>query len=149
LLLGYKNLNGPSKYRWLRTVIPLAMVYLVVNVGLPNPPASNPMQFIWRLAAWVICALAFALHIGLELFRLRNSPFRTALHASASVALGAFALAGAANIHALTAGTGNQRLLALALVIWPIITGLPAFVVAWAAAAVLTRVRPNDNPSRD
>ena len=118
------------------------MVYLVVGIGLPNPPASNPSQFIWRLAAWLICALAFALHIGLELFRLRNSPLRTALHAAASVALGAFALAGAANIHALTAGTGNQRLLALALVIWPILAGLPAFVVAWAAAAVLARVRP-------
>ena len=142
LQLGYKNLNGPGKYRWLRAVIPFAMVYLVVGALFPNPPASNPTQFIWRLAAWLICALAFAVHIGLELFRLRNSPFRTALHAAASVALGAFALAVAANIHALTAGTGNQRLLALALVIWPIVAGLPAFVVAWAAAAVLARVRP-------
>jgi hypothetical protein len=118
------------------------MVYLVVGTLFPNPPASDPTQFIWRVAAWLICAVAFALHIGLEIFRLRNSPFRTALHAATSVALGAFALAGAANIHALMAGTGNQRLLALALVIWPIVIGLPAFVVAWAAAVVLARVRP-------
>ena len=34
----------------------------------------------------------------------------------------------------LTAGTGNQGLLALALVIWPIMTGVPAFVVALVAA---------------
>ena len=142
LLLGYKNLNEPGKYRWLRIVIPFAVVYLVVGALFPNPPASDPTLFIWRLASWLICGLAFAVHIGLELFRLRNSPFNTGLHAAASVALGAFALAGAANIHALTAGTGNQRLLTLALVIWPIITGLPAFVVAWAAAAVLARVRP-------
>jgi hypothetical protein len=125
------------------------MVYLVVGVALPNPPASNPTQFMWRLAAWLISAVAFAIHIGLEHFRLRNSPYRTALHAATSVALGAFALAVAANIHALTAGTGNQRLLALALVIWPIIAGLPAFVVALAVAAGLARLRPNDNPSRD
>ena len=117
-----------------------------MGVAFPNPPASNPTQFVWRLAAWLICALAFALHIGLEHFRLRNSPRRTALHASASVALGAFALAVAANIHALTAGTGNQRLLALALVLWPIIAGLPAFVVALAVAVGLARVRPNDDP---
>jgi hypothetical protein len=149
LLLVCKNMDVPGKYRWLRTVIPFAVVYFVVGALFPNPPASNPTQFIWRLAAWLICAIAFALHIGLKLFRLRNSPFRTALHASASVALGAFALAGAANIHALTAGTGNQRLLALALAIWPIIAGLPAFVVAWAATAVLARARSNDNPRRD
>jgi len=139
-------MNASGKYQWLRIVILFSMVYLVVGVAFPNPSASNEMQFMWRLAAWLTCAGAFAIHIGLEHFRLRNSPRRTALHASVSVALGAFALAAAANIHALTAGTGNQRLLALALVIWPIMTGAPAFVVALAAAAGLARVRPNDKP---
>jgi hypothetical protein len=139
-------MNASGKYQWLRIVILFGMVYLVVGVAFPNPSASNEMQFMWRLAAWLTSAVAFAIHIGLEHFRRRNSPRRTALHASVSVALGAFALAAAANIHALTAGTGNQRLLALALVIWPIITGAPAFVVALAAAAGLARVRPNDKP---
>ena len=106
------------------------------------------MQFTWRLAAWLTAALAFALHIWLEHFRLRNSPRKTALHASLSVALGAFALAAAANIHAVTAGTGNRHLLALALIIWPIMIGVPAFVVALTAAAGLARVRPNDESNR-
>lgn len=119
------------------------VVYLLVGVAFPNPPAANKLQFVWRLAAWLICAVAFAIHIGLEHFRFRNSPRRAALHASMSVALGAFGLAAAANIHALTSGTGNQRLLLLALVIWPIITGVPAFVVAMVAAAGLMRVRPH------
>jgi hypothetical protein len=122
------------------------MVYVVVGVAFPNPPASNETQFIWRLAAWLTCAIAFVIHIGLEQFRLRSSPRGTALHASASVALGAFALAAAANFHALTTGTGNRRLLALALMIWPIMTGVPAFLVALAAASGLARVRPNDSP---
>ena len=69
------------------------MVYLVVAVAFPNRSAANKMQFMWRLAAWVTCALAFAAHIGLEHLRLRNSPRGTALHASLSVALGAFGLA--------------------------------------------------------
>jgi len=90
----------------------------------------------------VTCALAFAIHIGLEHFRFRDSPPRTALHVSASVSLGAFALAAAANIHALRTGTGNQRLLALALAIWPIMSGVPAFIVALAVAAVLAHLRP-------
>lgn len=101
------------------------------------------MQFVWRLAAWLICAVAFAIHIGLEHFRFRNASPRAALHAAISVALGAFALAAAANIHALRVGTGNQRLLALALVLWPIITGIPAFIVALVTAAILARLRPN------
>jgi len=39
-------------------------------------------------------------------------------------------------------GTGNRRLLALALVIWPLLTGVPAFLVAFVATALLARVRP-------
>ena len=91
-------------------------------------------------------AVTFGVHVWYEHFRLRNSPRRTALHASMAVALGAFGLAVAANIHSLQAGTGNRQLLALALVIWPIMTGVPAFVVALAAAFGLARIRPNDKP---
>ena len=140
-------MNASGNYQWLRAVILFGTVYLVVGVAFPNPSAASERQFVWRLAAWLTCSVAFAIHIGLEHFRLRNSPRRTALHASVAVALGAFALAAAANIHALTAGTGNHGLLALALVIWPILTGVPAFVAAFAAAAGLARVRPNDEPS--
>jgi len=140
-------LNTSGKYPWLRAVILFGMVYLVVGVAFPNPSAANETQFMWRLAAWLTCAVAFAIHIGIEHFRLRNSPRKTAVHAAVAVALGAFALAAAANIHALTAGTGNHGLLALALVIWPIISGVPAFAVALALAAGLARVRTNDKPS--
>jgi hypothetical protein len=123
------------------------VVYFLVGFALPNPSAADPTQFAWRLASWLACGLTFALHIGLEHFRFRNTLLKTAQHASASVALAAFALAAAANIHGLTAGTGNPRLLALALVIWPIIAGLPAFVVAWAAAAALARLGSNEERS--
>src|SRR5262245_16653786 len=103
------------------------MVYFVVGVAFPNPPASNEMDVMCRLLSWMICAAAFGVHVWLEHVRLRRSPARTALHASLAVALGACGLAAAANIHAFRAGTGNRRLLALAVVIWPIITGVPAF----------------------
>jgi hypothetical protein len=140
-------LNTSGKYQWLAAVILFGSVYLVVGVAFPNPSAANKMQFMWRLAAWLTCAVAFGIHIWLEHFRLRNSPRRTALQTSMAVALGAFGLAVAANIHARTAGSGNQRLLALALVMWPLITGVPAFVVALAAAAGLALARPNDKPT--
>ena len=98
----------------------------------------------WRLAAWFVSAIAFAVHIWYEHFRLRNSPRRTALHVSAAAALGAFGLAIAANVHELWANPGNHRsLLLLALVLWPILTAVPAFVVAFATAAGLARWRPS------
>ena len=130
--------------RWLRIAIVFAVVYLVVGVAFPNPPVADNTQFAWRLAAWLTCGVAFATHIALEHFRLRNSTRQTALHVAAGVALGAFGLAAAANIHAMTAGTGSRRLLVLALVIWPIMTGVAAFVVAWLVATVLALARPND-----
>ena len=86
-------------------------------------------------------AVAFAAHIGHEHFRLRHSSRTIAFHAAAGAAVGAFALAVAANVHALWAASGNQRLLAIALVLWPVVTAVPAVVVALAAGAGLARMR--------
>jgi cytosine/uracil/thiamine/allantoin permease len=62
----------PHNYHWLAAVILFGIVYLFVGVAFPNPSASSKTQFIWRLAVWLICAVAFAIHIGLEHFRFRT-----------------------------------------------------------------------------
>ena len=146
--LGHTKVNLPEKYRWFLAVAIVGMVYLLVGIAFPNPPASDPTQFIWRLAAWAISAVAFVVHAWYEQFRFRNSPRRTALHVSMAVSLGAFGLAVAANIHSFQTATGNHLLLALALVIWPIMTGAPAFVVAFVVAFGLERMQSNDKPKR-
>jgi hypothetical protein len=134
------NASGPP--RWLRAVILVGVVYLVTGLTFAAlAAASNQMRGTWRLAAWVMSAAAFAAHIGYEQVRLRSSPGTTALHASLAVALGAFGLAVAANVHAQTAAI-PQRSIVLALVLWPVLTALPAFVVALALAAGLARMRP-------
>ncbi|MFA5835297.1 MAG: hypothetical protein WDA22_17590 [Bacteroidota bacterium] len=56
--------------------------------------------------------------------------------------MGSFGLAVAANVHELLATPNYRPSLALALVLWPIITAVPAFMVAFAAAAGLGRIRP-------
>ena len=120
----------------------VAVAYVVIGVGfgeLDNSADANVVHF-WRLAAWVASGAVAAAQIGYEHYRLGNSPRPTASHAAGAVALGAFGLALAANIHALQAGTHNQRLLLIALVAWPIITALPAFIAALVVAAVLTRL---------
>src|SRR5713101_5343019 len=135
----------PSPHgRWLRAVILLAVVYLVIGVTfatLAGSSGSQQLRVTWRLAAWSASAAAFAAHIGYEHFRLRSSPRITAWHSSIAVALGALALAVAANVHAHRAASPNQPALALALVVWPALCGLPAFVVALAAAAGLAHTR--------
>ena len=96
---------------------------------------------MWRLGAWVASAALFAFHIGYQHYRRAATTLGTALHAAMAVAVGALLLAIAATIHAATVPSHApySRYL-LALVIWPIITALPAFLVALAAAWVLTHL---------
>ena len=46
-------------------------------------------------------------------------------------------------VHSLVTGTGNLRLLRIALVIWPLITGVPAFLVALVLTALLRETPEN------
>jgi hypothetical protein len=139
-------MDASGRLRWLRAVLFVGVVYLVAGISfaaLANRAASAQMRVTWRLAAWAISAAAFAAHIGYEQVRLRSSPGTTALHTALAVALGAFGLAVAANVHA-QAVSSYQPSHAVALVAWPVLTALPAFGVALAAAAGLARARRTD-----
>ena len=137
-------MDASDRKRWLRAVILLGAVYFVFGIAFAafaGSSGSNSMREIWNRLGFLASAIAFALHIGYEHFRLRNSPLITASHVSMAVALGAFALALNANVHGYRVGSSNQRLLAFALIAWPAITAVPAFVVALVAAAGLTFIR--------
>ena len=123
---------------WIRQAILVGVVYFVVGFvfALPSGHARA-----WRLAAWVVSGLVFAAHIGYEHFRLNNPPRTTALHASLAAALGAFLLAVAATVHAVMVPShAPYWLFLVALVVWPIITAVPAFLVARIVTAVLDRL---------
>ncbi len=122
-------------------VVLLGAVYGVIGIAFgafARWSESNSTHVTWNRLAFLTSAVAFAVHIGYEHFRFGNSPRVTASHVSMAVALGAFALAVNANVHRLWTGSGNQRLLAFALVAWPALTAVPAFVVALVATAGLT-----------
>ncbi len=143
--------NTTDRPGWLLPASLAAALYLVAGVAfgaLAGSATTQQTRFAWRLAAWVVSAVAFATHIGYERLRRRSSLRATAARASLAAAAGAFALAVAANVHALRAGTGNGRLLFLALFIWPVGTAVPAFVAALVAAAGLSWVRPRDPAAR-
>jgi nitrate reductase NapE component len=123
---------------WVRTAVFLGIGYALVGI-LFAVPATHLQA--WRLGAWVVSAIGYAAHIAYERFRLQNSPGWAALHVAFAVALGAFGLAVGANIHSLSVGsTQHRHFLLLSLGIWPVITALPAFLVAFGTNLVLERV---------
>jgi hypothetical protein len=121
-------------------VVLVGAFYAAIGVVFAWP--ENHVR-VWRLAAWLVSAAAFAAHIGYESFRTSAAPGRAALRVASAVALGAFGLALSATIHSFVVASTAQhrRLVRLALAIWPIITGLPAFLVALAASAAVARLR--------
>ena len=123
---------------WLRVALLLGAVYLLIGTVFPVP--ANHVR-VWRLAAWVVSGVAFAVHIGYERFRLRSSPRSVALHTALAVAIGAFMLAVAGALHSLRATSAIRPVWLLAFVAWPLITAVPAFLVALAAGALLARIQ--------
>jgi hypothetical protein len=130
----------PHERRWHYTILIIGAIYCIDGIvfGMfAGWSKSQTMVFIWRLAAWVTCALLFAGHIWYEFFRFGNSPRKTALYTSSAAAAGAFGLAVAANIHAQFVTSANQILLAFSLIIWPILTAVPAFIIVFVITSVL------------
>ena len=133
-----------TRQTWIRVAVAVAVVYSVVGItfaALANPSGSAGIRAIWQLAAWLGSGAAFAAHLCYEHSRLQASPLRAALHVSMAVASGAFVLAIWVNVHALWTAAGHQRPLApVALLAFPLVTGVPAFVGALVIAAILDRV---------
>src|ERR1044071_881792 len=129
----------PNRRLWLPAVLLTGAVYCTIGISFSAFAArssSHQVVVAWNFASFAVSLVVFAIHIGYEQFRLGNRPLIVALHASMSVILGAFLLAVSANIRSIGVATGNHRLLALALIIWPLRTGIPAFAVALMTAGL-------------
>ena len=136
-------MNETGRLRWVWVVLIVAVAYLVsglVSAALSRAAASSQGREGWRLAAWAISAVIFAAHIGYEHVRLRSTPRTTALHVALAVGLAGFGLAVSASLHG---HATNHHFPASALLIWPVMTALPAFIVALVVAVVLSRARRN------
>jgi hypothetical protein len=123
-------------------VLLLAAAYLVIGImfgDFSDLAATNAMRLLWRRLAWLVSGIGFAAHIAYGHFRLGNSPRTTAMHATIAAALGAGALAVAANVHEWISPSRYRPSMAIALFAWPLLTLVPAFVIALIAAAVLNR----------
>lgn len=132
-------MSQSSSRSWVGPVVLVGIGYALVGILFPQPAAHLRA---WRLAAWAACSAAYAAHIMYERIRLRHAPLPAAFHVALAVALGAFGLAVSANIHSLSVDSTSEHrlLLRLSLGIWPVMAGVPAFLIALVTGVVLGRV---------
>lgn len=140
------HMDTSHRDRSFRAAILVGVVYLLIG-RLFALPADHVRM--WRLAAWALSGAAYAAHIGYERFKLRSSARSTAMHAALAVAIGAFALAVAGMFHSLWSTSGIRASWLVALVVWPLVTGVPALLVALVAGAVLSwRGQPDERSKK-
>src|SRR4030095_4170719 len=140
-------MDEPKSRLWREAVLLTGVFYCTVGIAFTtfgSWSSSNRGVVAWRIASFVVSLVAFAIHIGYEHFSVVNRPPIVALHTSLAVAFGGFLLALAANINSFRVANSKHGLLALALIIWPVMTGIPAFVVALITAAGLKFIRRKD-----
>ena len=125
---------------WLRTALLAGVLYAVVGVAtaaLAGAAASERLRFLWRLSAFGASAVVVAAHVAHDHFQLHSDTRSTAWHVSVGAALGGLGLALWANVHDLASATGYRPRMLVALVAWPLLTGVPAFLAALVLAAGL------------
>ena len=128
---------------WLPAALVAAVIYPAIGISfafLDSASAPAAVRF-WRLAAWVVSALVFGAHLVYELRRPTTNPLQTASHVSIGVALGAFVLAVWILAHAHMSSRPQSPLAPLALVLFPLVTGLPAFAAAFVTAGLAGKMR--------
>ena len=129
--------TNASRQAWLRAALLVGVVYFLIGWVFALP--ANDVQ-LWRLLAWVVSGGAYAAHIAYEHYRLGSSPKVSASHVALAVAIGAILLALAGMLHSLSNASMIRLTWLLALVVWPAVTAIPAFLGAYVAGAVLARL---------
>jgi hypothetical protein len=135
---------------WRRSMLLVAFIYAAVGVltaELAKSADSMQMRSFWRLAAWGLSLVVFSGHVGHERFRARSVTKQAALHVAAAVALGTFALAAVGPVRAHWNAADFWRTAVLSLPLWPVLTSVPAFLVALLAGSLLDRVADRERPA--
>jgi hypothetical protein len=121
---------------WLRAAILFGLGYFLVGrlFAVPGEHAQA-----WRFAAWLVSFVIYTTHFRYERVRLGSTPRVLAMHVATAVAIGAFALALALMMRSVAAQGSLAPRWLLALVLFPAVTAVPAFLVALMAAVVARR----------
>jgi hypothetical protein len=137
-------MSQTKRSKYIKLIISFGLIYLVIGILsalITNPMEPTGMQTSLRLLALALAIAAFVYHIRLELFKSNNSILRTALYAAIATAIGTFLLAVMANIHSILTAAENKDQLPLALIVWPAVTGLLAFLGGSVVAKIFSLIR--------
>jgi hypothetical protein len=114
--------------------------YVLVGTGtaaLAGHASSSVGVKTWRFAAWLLSLGVFVIHFITE--RRRSERLKVASSVAFGVALGALGAAALGPVRAHWAEPTRTKLVLLSLIAWPIVTGVPAFVVAFVGASIFGR----------
>jgi hypothetical protein len=133
-----------TRKSWIAAAIVAGVFYFLIGFGFAafaRWSSFGVTALTWNRLAFLFSAIVFVVHIVYENAWVGGAPRKTAWHSCLAVALGAFGLALAANIHDLGSPAGYRPRMLVALVAWPLITAVPAFFVALIAASGLSLMR--------
>ena len=127
----------------MRNAIVAAVAYALVGIttaalaGAAGSPAGTKG---WRLAGWVLSLAVFLAHVVASRRRSTSSPLRAAARVALAVAIAALVLAIVGPVRGHWGEPSTGRVVLLSVVVWPLMTGLPGFVVAYAAGRLFDRI---------
>ena len=124
---------------WVPGALVAALMYPAIGIGFAFLDSPFGVRF-WRLAAWAASAVVLVAHVIYEQ-RRHSPPLRTAWHVSFAVALGAFILAVWVLAFGYVVGARRSSLAPFALLLFPLLSGVPAFVIALIIAGIGSKLR--------
>jgi hypothetical protein len=134
----------------IRIVLLASAAYIVVGIAtaaLAGMASSPSGVKAWRLAAWLLSLAIFGVQFAIER-RRRLGRVNVALSVALAVAIGAFVLAVLGPLRSHWGDPSRLKLALLSLVAWPVLTGIPAFLVALIAGFILDRVTTGARPAQ-
>ena len=124
------------------TVLLAGAAYVLVGTttAMLAGRASSPVAVKgWRTVAWLLSLAVFGIHVAYVRGR-GDRRLSVALQVALGVAVGALGLAALGPVRTHWADASRLKLVALSLLLWPLLTGIPAFVATLLAGFILDRV---------
>ena len=143
---------SPTRHHDAGIILLAGVAYVLIGIGtsmLAAGVSSLVGGKAWRLAAWLLSLIVFGVHLAIE--RRRDPrPVRAAARVALAVAIGAFGVAALGPVRMHWGEPARLKLIMLSLVAWPLLTGVPAFVVAFLVSIGLDRLAAGTqaSPSR-
>ena len=126
----------------LGVVLVAAAAYVVVGLltaALAGRAATNHGTITWRLVAWLLSLIIFVAHLAFSRRSRRLSVPIGAWNVALAVAVAAFVLAAVGPVRSHWRDAHMLRIAVSSLVAWPLLAGVPAFLVALLGGYMIDR----------